>query len=579
MRARHFLFLLTPLLVALFPGSGLAQSDDCSPTLTRETASSLPQVRAAGLRRCTVHWEGRLLETGAWAEVKVELGQEVPAGLMDELVMALRRADLDAVNLGRILGPERVQLLVLGPGAVAPAVRASAAASTYSAGPHCHILYLHDTWTDAEQRDLLAWVIAHEFFHCLQASTVPELYRASPEWVIEGSATWYGHYVVPNVPHFWADAFERYVSRLPVHRHDGPSSAVPGYRNWVLFAWISQYFGPEFVTNTLLNMPASAENAEAVMNSLEPEAWGEFVYWYNSDLIRTRDGRRIERPDRYETDLSVIPDGETEATIVYARRTATMMRNRVELGAGVWEFRAPRGTEAIILELDDAGQTTGISDRLARGWATVEVDCRERTEFLVAQMADSNADLEVTIRQLEDTCASACDEVPRRADQCLVGSWEVLGADANFENSAFIGMARLMALFGGGSLDVVDVHSETFRFAPDGTFTSNRPMTFAGRTPEARMRMEVVRNTDTGRWGVNGGRLTVCTDRNDFEAIVSGANDEGGGSETIRSNERVTDEPAASARYTCEGNTLTLQSTPSMFFRSPTIRLRRLSTE
>ncbi|MGR3511535.1 MAG: hypothetical protein ACU0GG_02135 [Paracoccaceae bacterium] len=519
MPVRLRLALLILLVLSFAPHGARAQTGQCSLSLTAADRDRNPEVVAAALRTCRLHWEGTLAVTGTQASVKVQTGLDVPDGILGELVSALQRADRAAAELPRIQGTDRLELFAFGPGAAPAELEATATAVTFATEANCHILFLPTSWSDPAMRPYLDFTIAHEFFHCLQAASVPELRRQNPEWVIEVTAEWFAHFAVPGMPLGWVNEFENHVSRRPIYENDWTTRTVRGYRNWVIFAWYSRYRGPEFVVNTLLNLTPDADNAEAVLSMFDQELWTEFAYWYNADLVRSPDGRPLVPTTEYETGLHVVPDGATEDTVTPPRQAAAMLRHRIELGAGYWELTVPRGTEAILLELDEAGQPTGGADRLDWTGATAEVDCGNRGAILVAQVAESDDPLEISIRHLEDTCASACDEVPRRADQCLVGSWEVLGADANFENSAFIGMARLMALFGGGSLDVVDIHSETFCFAPDGTFTSNRPMTFAGRTPEARMRMEVLRNTDTGRWGVNGGHLTVCTNRNEFEAL------------------------------------------------------------
>jgi len=91
--------------------------------------------------------------------------------------------------------------------------------------------------------------------------------------------------------------------------------------------------------------------------------------------------------------------------------------------------------------------------------------------------------------------------------------------------------------------------------------------------------MDIRVNEDRGRWGTNGRRMTLCTERNIWEATITGSvGGSGPKSQEIATDEPVTDEEPLAARYTCDGNTLRIRPGANIFFSDDPIELNRLSS-
>ncbi|MEM9969564.1 MAG: hypothetical protein AAF762_00480, partial [Pseudomonadota bacterium] len=175
---------------------------------------------------------------------------------------------------------------------------------------------------------------------------------------------------------------------------------------------------------------------------------------------------------------------------------------------------------------------------------------------------------------------SACDTVPARQNACLVGTWEVVGAEDNFRNVPVIWMMQMMALANGGAIEDIRVLEETYSFDRNGTFATNRPMRIEGRwndgSQDVNAELDVRENSDTGRWGATGRQLTMCVENNAWTATLTATTAEyGTQSEDMSSDEPVLDEPPVTARYTCDGDELRISASPHPLTGGNTIVLRR----
>ncbi|MEL6681114.1 MAG: hypothetical protein AAFQ09_00535 [Pseudomonadota bacterium] len=569
---RQYLISLFWALAVFLSGATAtpAQTEQCSISLAGFATDRLPDQLSVALGDCSPHWEGVLSTTGVPARVTASTAASLPDAYLDAVVTALQETDQVTTTLatGPVNPGRAVEIIVAGPGTIS----ADDFGETLSRGEVCHIILLETSWARADWAAEIGPTVAHEFFHCIQAAMATNTYLAFPTWAIEGSARWFEHHVYSGVPHAYVDLFENNVSSIPFNTLDDEA--------WVFFAWLAMTRGADGIIPYLQGLPGISETIEGVIDALTPEQWADFAIAYAERDIFTRDRRRVQPNEVAPVHEVRIPSDTDAQDVTIPRGRSQLMRHYVTLPAGVWRIRGQGGTVARWSQLDEGGRTLGPWRDMAAGFDTA-VECQNETTFMVTGFSDSNDNYEYSISFVEETCGLACGKVPRRTDQCVVGRWEVANAGGDFENSLFINMMRGFALLGGGTVDQVEIHSETYSFATDGTFSSNRPMTMSGSRNDGindfEISMDVRINEDRGRWGVNGRQMTLCTERNIFEATVSGAVvGEGGGTEDFRTDELVTDEDAVAARYSCEGDRLAIRPGTSFFFTDDPIVLNRL---
>ena len=556
-----------------FNTAAQSQAEQCSPSLAGFARDGYPSEQALALGDCNPHWAGMLLTTGVSARVTAAADASLPTGYLDAVVAALQEADratallaTEPDNPGRA-----VEFIIAGPSTRS----AGNYGETLSRGDVCHVILFEPSWAPTDWAAEIGPPVAHEFFHCIQAAMTTNLYLANPTWALEGSATWFEHQVYSGVPLAFVDAFENDVSRITFNTFDDAT--------WVFFAWIAQPRGVDGIIPYLQGLPDISETADGVIDALTPEQWADFaIAWAERDIF-TRDRRRIQ-PNTYAPVHAVAIPADTDGEQVpVPRGRAQLMRHEVTLPPGVWRIRGQGGTVARWSQLDDGGRPLGPWRDMAAGFNT-SVECQGETTFMVTGCSDNDEDYAYSVDFIEETCGAACGEAPRSIDQCVIGSWEVVDAANDFRDSPFMTLMQGFAMIGGGSIDQVDVLSETYSFTSEGDFVSNRPMIMSGRGNDGvndfEVTMDVRVNEDRGRWGTNGRRMTLCIERNVWEATISGAvPGEGRGSEDIRTDQLVTDEDPIAARYSCESDRLTLFLDASFFFAGEPIEMRRMPAQ
>ncbi|MDX8353064.1 hypothetical protein [Cognatiyoonia sp. IB215182] len=549
-----------------------AQTEQCSPSLAGFARDGYPDELSLGLGDCNAHWEGTLPTTNVPARLTTATDATVPPGFLDAVVTALVETDraTSLLAAGPVDPGRAVEFIVAGPRTDG----SGAYGETFSRGDVCHVVLLETSWSAANWAAEIGPTVAHEFFHCIQAAMATNLFFASPDWAIEGSATWFEHQVYSSVPHSFVDRFEDNVARIPFNELEDEA--------WVLFVWLAQSRGVDAIIPYLQGLPDISETVEGVIDALTPAQWVEFAITYTERNIFTRDWRRVAPTRNAPVEAAVIPPETDNADVLVPRGRAQMMRHHVTLSSGVWAITGQPGTIAYWTRLDESGNPTRGWRNMADGFE-VEVPCQDTHTFVVIGFSDTDDDYQYGVQFQEETCSLACGAVLGGVDQCVVGHWEVVDAAEDFRSSPFMTMMRGFATMGGGSIDQVDIHTETYTFAADGTFSSNRPMTMSGRGNDGandfEITMDIRVNEDRGRWGTNGRRMTLCTERNIWEATITGSvGGSGPEGQEISTDETVTDEEPLAARYTCDGNTLRIRPGANIFFSDDPIELNRLSS-
>lgn len=193
----------------------------------------------------------------------------------------------------------------------------------------------------------LAYLIAHEFFHCVQYATQGRVKTMSGgnAWWVEGSAEWFAALSFPA-----STASDAYVAGFDAISHDTPLTSMD-YDSVVFFFWLSQNFGPSMVMALMDALPvragAAAQQA-AVLGLLSEDDLLRFAQDYLDREIRRPGGGAIAshpfpgdiyvydetRQHRIEADAFVLARAQLE----FACGRWTMRRNHED---GRWRVKKP----------------------------------------------------------------------------------------------------------------------------------------------------------------------------------------------------------------------------------------------
>jgi len=271
----------------------------------------------------------------------------------------------------------------------------------------------------------LAYVLAHEFFHCVQAGVAPEQIRAHfrgqpSHWWVEGSANWFAKRAVPENE---APAAHE-VGVFDRHSPERSLTAL-SYEATPFFFWYARERGEAAIVELPRRMPtgggAAAQRRDAAA-LLAPEAWLRFVQDYLDGEIRYPDGRRLpSRPREGEGHLwsdSARRSLEAEALLLH-RATLVFTCGRWTIATagerGEWAVRDAEG--------GDWGELP----------ETLELGPGEEKRFLLGALGPERPGFRLTIDARRDDDPLDCNcgrelsrlqTAPR--DRCLVGNWRLV---------------------------------------------------------------------------------------------------------------------------------------------------------
>jgi len=568
----YLLFSLFALVSLISPA--LAQSEVCAPGAPSGLAASVQPGTLAG--ECTLAWEGTLPQTGTPTRITVDDAASIPPGFAADLRRALFAADRRSADLGEPvdIGDELVILITdqgTGPDYGIQSNRDGT----------CYLIIFSDEIIADLPAPTLQMTMAHEYFHCLQTYTLTQMANAAdraPEashaWVIEGGAEWYAHHVVSGAEHRWQRNFETLIPTTPVNGMT--------YEGWVFFAWLAGEEGADMVLPYMRALPTTTLTDQAVYDNLGAEAWSRFARDYAAYQITTRDGRRINPPNRATIPSEVVDE---DRTLEVARSLGTLTRQMVSFESGRWELITPEGVRAYVSPIGSNGDPTGEWTALEGGSIEVEVACNTSDSLMLVTFGADATPYSYEARYVESTCALNCERLPERVDRCLLGTWEYVDYSEDFESSPFMFIINRMVSDMGGQLEEFTVNAPVHAFYGDGAYSYDQRTTITGVGVQdgatIRATLDVEAMQETGRWSSDGRTMLICPQYEEMIAnmIVSMTGPEGGSfTQPMNSSGPIDDEPSVRARYTCEGDTLIIRPSGNPFFANMTeIRARRLS--
>ncbi|MEM8536622.1 MAG: hypothetical protein AAGF56_02045 [Pseudomonadota bacterium] len=551
-----------------------AQSEVCVPGAPAGLFPTLPRGILAG--QCTPVWEGTLPQTRTPARIMVADATAVPAGFANQVRRALFAADTRSADLGEPVdvGNELV-ILITDQGSTS-----DFGMQTEDDGA-CYLAIFPDTIAAETAALTLQITMAHEYFHCVQSFTLPDLSDvaarlpdSSHGWVIEGGAEWYGHHVVAGAPHSWQRGFEDGIATAPVN--------TMSYDAWVFFAWLAQDEGVDQVLGYMRALPLTRLTDQAVYDNLGAAAWSRFARDYAAYQVTTSDGRPINPPNRAVIPTEVV---EEDRTLDVARGLGTLARQMVTFESGRWELITPEGVLAYVSPIDGNGDPTGEWTPLDSGRIEVEVACDTSDSLMLVTFGADATPYSYEARYMESTCPLNCERLPEQVDRCLLGTWEYVDYSEQFDNSPFMFIMNRMVSDMGGRIEEFSVNAPVHAFYGDGTYSYDQRTTITGMGIEdgntIRATLDVEAMQETGRWSSDGRTLLVCPQFEEMIATMtmSMTGPEGGRfTQPMNSSGPIDDEPSVRARYTCAGDTLIIRPSSNPFFANMReIRAQRLS--
>jgi hypothetical protein len=279
----------------------------------------------------------------------------------------------------------------------------------------------------------LGFVVAHEFFHCVQyALARPQMNARSDgrpdDWWVEGSAEWFANLAFPE-----SDASAGYVPGFDGHTPDGAISET-GYDAFVFWSWYGRERDPAAVLAFLPRTPSAGGDEpqkQAAAQLLAEDRWLAFVQDYLDRAVRYPDARRI--PVDPEPGESFLWTGTAERRLE-GERLALYRANLIftcgkwtleaEADAGVWKVRKP----------DAPGDWQALPESL-------EVEPGREERFLLGGFGPGEDGFRLTVTATrEEASAEPCPcgdfaETAQarggRRDACLVGTWQLASGGLN----------------------------------------------------------------------------------------------------------------------------------------------------
>lgn len=460
--------------------------------------------------------------------------------LIDEFERGLRGA-ADALSLiGSFRLDDVTVMLIDGP----PPREASSdrfsnivAQANASAG-ECRIaVYLLSVGATVEHA---AYVLAHEFFHCVQGASLSPAQMGSSgagtgiggDWWIEGSADWFAALSLPEI----GPLNDR------TYRFDSVSDDTPlyemAYEAVVFFLWLNDETGPSGIMPFLNQMaPRAGAGAQrsAMQRALAADQWLSFAQAYIDGDIKHPHG----------TALSFNPsDGDTWRWSETRTERVTLEpfvihRSWLEFECGEWTTEVQPGESY-------ATRTEGGSwGHLPESIDTNDGD-ESRFRFVGFAARSSNRTLQVRV-DLEAGCqpCGGTDAI----DACVVGRWQETGGGPIEWMEKVMQRPKVVE---GERRNVVIVYDS------DGTFATApvaADLTTIAETNDGDVRGEGHAVWQTaGRWSAEEGQLNRCVDRSRFhgEMTITPPDDE-----TFHSALPMPQAPGVeTVRYTCSETNL-----------------------
>jgi hypothetical protein len=385
-----------------------------------------------------------------------------------------------------------------------------------------------------------AYVIAHEFFHCVQEASLSAAQMGSSsggtgsggDWWIEGSAEWFAALALPELGPL-ADR---------TYRFDSTSADTPiyemAYEAVVFFLWLNDEVGPSGVMPFLHQMASRAgagAQRSAMQGVLTADQWLSFAQAYIDGNIKHPHG----------TPLSFNPsDGDTWRWTEARTERITLepfviRRGWVEFECGEWTTEVQPGESyASRAEGGPWGDLPENIDTNDGG------EGRFRFVGLAARSSDRTLRVRVDLEAGCQPCGGSS-----AIDACIVGRWQETGGGP---------IEWMQKLLQRPKVVEGERHNVVNTYEADGTFATARlaaELTTIAETSEGDVRGDgKATSQSSGRWSAEDGRLNLCQDQLHFQGEVKMTAPDGMTATmelpTPRTPENVT------MRYTCSETSL-----------------------
>ncbi len=510
---------------------------------------------STAFRDCTREWRGTLRRSGVAAEIMVETALSPPPNLISEVRNGLDMADGALIKLGSEaqIG-DRVKVIL----ATVEYTDADAYA-TLSDGI-CYLVILPSSHELLERPGAMAFIMAHELFHCVQKATFPNIAPGDNKWWGEGSAHWFAHMAQPDQV---VETYSRSANRF--ERESGRNTLRHfHYSLWPFFAWYAQHRGnAQDVMQFLKNLPEGHHSDTTLAGLLDPTDWYEFAKDYSAYQIRVSPRVAVNprpRANLSETRIALNDVGD-QRDYFFNRRTGALERYKIVLGPGDWQMSSNASEPMFLSEIGASGDPGTDWQKIigGAGSLSLSVECEdEKTYALVGfgSRADM-ADFTLTARKVGDPCELSCRNPPPSQDICLHGIWRettlIIPTYIKREFAARLTEHRddiidlqfpppIVTMSPGGKTATVDVTGSA-TFLVDG---------HQGKI-ELTSRGESI-------WGTSGGKLLVCpksiSTRGSLTVTVGGRSQ----SSPIKHDRMLGSEDELILDYTCDGSVVTLHN-------------------
>ncbi len=495
-------------LALLAFGVSCARAEVCSERITLDFADNpADHLVSASHRPCDRFWQGTLPQSGVRAEIMIETALSDTHTYATETVLGLKIADAALIKLGSgVRIGDHITVILASKNL--PAFPNSDAYADLVRG-NCYLVILPRSRRLLGRPGALAFIMAHELFHCVQQATLPS--GADNLWWKEGSAHWFAHMAQPNqVVETYsqsANKFERETGDDTLRQFE--------YSSWPFFAWYAQHTGnAQGVMRFLEGLPDGTHTDATIASLLDADAWGEFAKQYSAYQIKVTPRVPVNpraRARLHPTRVQLASVGD-ERDYPFRRRTGALERYKVILKAGDWQFSTESAGAMYLSEIGGSGDPEPDWQKIGAGTGelSLSVPCGENTEYALVGFGSNpdNGNFVLTARKVGDPCELTCAAPPSGHDACFSGIWhETTLAIPGFAKST---LAASIAEAGG---DLRDLHvpPPIVTFFPGSdvvTVDATGSGTVVMRGRETKLEITLGRGEST--WSTSGGKLLIC---------------------------------------------------------------------
>jgi hypothetical protein len=389
----------------------------------------------------------------------------------------------------------------------------------------------------------VAYVIAHEFFHCVQFYTFRDRTRlAASTWWMEGTAEWFASRAYPGRGYSDAD-----VAMFDATSYETALTSMD-QESVVFFFWLDHIFGASMAMALMTAMPDSGSEAaqqDKLASFLSANDFQRFAEEYLDRRIVQPGGRAIPS-NPFPGDIHV---WEESGEHTLRANRFVLARFQLDIACGEWS----------IIRRDEDG--TWKVSRDEEPWEDMPprltVAGPDSDRYRVAAFGTQAAGFQVTVEAKRNPCQQcAATTVDDEAVACLIGSWKLASGGYGKQIQQ---MLKLTGQF--ESIEYPDLES-VLVINRDGTFEFPGPpedykaemRTGSGKLFSGLGTLAMASN---GQWSVDGDRLHLCQSPARVNIDLTVVNPDGN-AERVQTSGRPESPIRRSRTFSCAGGSLTL---------------------